>query len=105
MRHSDVGVTGVQKNVTSKTAKVVKKGLTVRVERDSVSSINTGVESKRATSSRTVADTSIVDKLANWDKKNDQERSFAESVRGEFRCQFIIVLTFSIFSTCLPFLI
>ena len=83
VRHSDVGVTGVHKSASSKTAKVAKKGLTVRIERDSVSSVATGIETKRATTSRNVADTSIVDKLASWDKKNDQERSFAENARGE----------------------
>ena len=71
-------VTGVQKTVNS------KKSLTVRVERETPSVRVDSVEVNRAGSSKTgIADVSIVDKLSNWEKKNDRDRIIAKTKQGK----------------------
>ena len=81
----------MQRSASSKT---VKKGLTVRVERDPVNSTPVRVESNRAATSRTVADVSIVDKLANWEKKNEQERNTAEINQGNICVKRFYIASF-----------
>ena len=80
VRQSSSNVTGVQKTSIAKPA---KKGLTVRVERESVDRTDVSVEAKRAGGSKSVAEVSIVDRLVSWEKKNDQERSVIESQVGK----------------------
>lgn len=70
-------VTGVQKTASS------KKSMTVRVEREAPFVKVNSIEVNRAGSSKTaVADVSIVDKLSNWEKKNDRDRTVAETKKG-----------------------
>ena len=86
VRHSNSNVTGVHKSTSTKST---KKGLTVRVDRETVENANVSVESKRATTSRASADVSIVDRLAKWEKKIDEDRSVADGRQG--RCIWEIV--------------
>ena len=75
-------VTGVQVGGQTKTAGA-KKSLTVRVERDTLSVRSGAVENNRATTSRaSAADVSIVDKLSDWEKKNDRDRTVARTSKG-----------------------
>ena len=101
MRHSVSNVTGIQKNSTSSSnSKLSKKSLTVRVERESVDRVATNVEQNRASTSRTPAEVSIVDRLASWEKKNDKQRNDADNVRGmywlaaDYLCLYNIIIIF-----------